>query len=162
MNKAEFTIIKEHKDYSIVWLIFNKDSEIGKRFSVQGDISLPHFVDGEDLKRLRNNEEIGMNEYSLTVGLLLEYFAPPPLTATHKLKPYFKEVLEWILKENVKECGFESAEKYILAIATKLSSELSAVLGYKALRSGLEIVPRSPAILEMMLELSIFLKDLEV
>ena len=157
MDTAEFTVIEEHKKYSIVWLIFNKDSTIGRRFNVQGDISLPHFVDGEDFKRLRNNEAIGANEYSLAVGLLLEYFTPPPLTVTHKIKPYFKEVLEWILKENAKEYRFESSEKYILAIAAKLSSEFGAALGYRVLRSGLEIVPHSPAILEMMLEIALYL-----
>jgi hypothetical protein len=162
MNNAEFTVIQDNHSYSIVWLIFNKDSEIGKRFNIQGDISLPHFIAGEDLERLRNNEEIGANEYSLAVGLLLEYFTPPPLTITHKLKPYFKEVLEWILKENAMEYRFDSTEQYILAVAAKLSSEFSAALGYKVLKSGLEIVPRSPAILKMMLEISNFLKDLEV
>lgn len=157
MSTAEFTIIEEHKDYSIVWQIFNKDSEVGKRFNVQGDISLPHFIDGEALQRLKNNEEIGVSEYNLTVGLLLEYFTPPPLTVTHKIKPYFKDVLGWVLKESVKEYEFESTEKYILAIAAKLSSEFSIDLGYKVLKSGLEIMPHSPNILKMMREICLSL-----
>lgn len=159
MGTAEFTIIQDNHNYAIVWQIFSKDSEIGKRFNVQGDISLPHFVDGENFERLRNNEEIRVSEYNLVVGLLLEYFAPPPMTATHKIKPYFKEVLEWVLEECVKSYELKSTEKYIMAIASKLSSEFSAVLGYNVLKSGLEIVPRSPAILKMMLEISLYLGE---
>lgn len=150
MSKAEFTTIEKHRDYSIVWQIFNKNSEIGKRFNVQGDISLPHFLDKQDSERLSNNEEIGMNEYNLTIGLLLEYFTPPPLTATHNIKPYFKDVLLWLLKECVTEYGIQSTEEYILLIANKLCAEYSVLLSYKTLKAGLEIIPSNPKILKQM------------
>jgi len=41
MDKAEFTVIQDNRKYSIVWHVFSRDSEIGRRFNVQGDISLP-------------------------------------------------------------------------------------------------------------------------
>jgi len=60
---------------------------------------------------LRNKEEVGVSEYNLTVGLLLEYFTPPPLTATHKIKPYFKDVLVWALKKSAQVYGFTSTKE---------------------------------------------------
>jgi hypothetical protein len=154
MDSKPFTLIQDNHNYLIAWQILSKDSEIGIRFDVRSDISLPHFLDKKESEKIRNGEEVEVNEHNLLIGLLLEYFTPPPLTVTHKMKPYFKDVLVWLLKETIKENEVNSNEEYILAIAAQLKSRVSPFLAYKVLKTGLEIFPYNPKILKQMWKLA--------
>jgi hypothetical protein len=131
------------KKYSIVWKIFDKDSEIARRINAWGDISLPFFIDGEELGKLKNKESLQADEFSLLKGLLVCYFSTPPFTVTHKVKPYFKMVLEDLLMQILNQYKYDSVEQCILEMATYLKQEHDDSISYRALKTGLEILPNS-------------------
>ncbi len=143
MNKAEFTLIEDNGNYAICWIIFNKASDIGKRYNIQGDISLPHFVSKKDCKKIKDKKHIQVNESNLLFGLLLRYFYVPPLTITHKIKPYFNIILADILKEFQKDFGYHTTEECIGVIATTLKQEYGYIVSYQVLKTGVELVPES-------------------
>jgi len=150
MDAAEFIVVEDGKEYSIAWQIFSKDSEMGRKFDVQGDISLPFFVSNEDAGRIRRKEGINVTEFNLAVGLLLRYFGTPPLTVTHKIKPYFRDVLRWASQNCANASGLKSTEKFISYIANNVSVEYGRLAGYNAFKAALEILPDNPRILKRM------------
>lgn len=95
-----FTLIEENDGYWIVWCMFDKDSEIGRRYDVWGNISLPYFVVGEDIEKFKKTGELDLSEINLLVGLIMRYSAIPPFSVTHKVKPYFKDILKDILSRH--------------------------------------------------------------
>lgn len=131
------------KKYSIVWKIFNKDSEIAKRVHAWGNISLPFFIDGKEIEKFKNKELLQADEFNLLKGLLVCYFSTPPFTVTHKVKPYFKSVLEDLLMQILNQCKYDSVEQCILEMATYLKQEYGDSISYRALKTGLEILPNS-------------------
>jgi len=98
-NKPEFTIVEKNDGYWIVWCIFEKNSEIGLKYNVWGDISLPYFIVGEDMQRFENSGEIELGGINLLIGIILKYSATPPMTVTHKVKPYFRDILKDLLSQ---------------------------------------------------------------
>jgi len=99
INNPDFTIIEDSDGYSIFWCIFNKESEIGRKYNVWGDISLPYFMVGKDLIKFNETGEAELTEINLLMGIILRYSATPPLTVTHKVKPYFKDILRDLLSQ---------------------------------------------------------------
>lgn len=142
-------VIQEH---SIVWLPFSKGSDIARLAEAAGDIVLPFLVTGEESSKLNRGEEAAMGDFDLLLGLLVEYFTPPPMSATHKIKPYFKDILLSLLKERIIQQGFDSIEQCIMALSSYLKETCGERLSYKVLKAGLEIMPESLEIKKALLE----------
>jgi len=143
MSESVFSIIQESKGHSIVWQIFDKNSEIAKKFTVSGDISLPYFLSADQAENLKNKIPFSVGTYELLVGLLIEYFSPPPMTATHKIKPYFNDILQDLLEEFKKEFGYSSIEECIGVVAATLKAKSGYLPSYRVLKTGVELVPES-------------------
>jgi hypothetical protein len=133
---------KTIQEHSIVWIPFKKDSEIARQVKSAGDIELPFLVSGEDSLRLNSGEGATVGDSNLMLGLLVEYFTPP-MSATHKIKPYFKDVLMGLLEQFRCQRGYDSIEQCIMVISAHLREKNGELLSRKALKTGLEIVPES-------------------
>ena len=140
---------KSIQEYSIVWIPYDKDSEIARQVKAPGDIELPFLVSGEDSLRLNRGEDATVGEFNLMLGLLVEYFTPP-MSATHKIKPYFKDVLMGLLEEFTCQRGYDSIEQCIIVISAYLKEENGEPLSRRALKTGLEIMPESSKIKEAL------------
>ena len=141
---------KAIQGHSIVWIPYGEDSQIARQVGAPGDIVLPFLVSGEDSVRLNRGEGASVGEFNLLLGLLVEYFKPPPMSATHKIKPYFKDILMGLLEQFRCERGYDSIEQCIMVISAYLNEENGESLGLRALKTGLEIVPESLKIKEAL------------
>lgn len=133
---------KALQEHSIVWVPYAEDSEIARQVGAPGDIELPFFVSGEESLKLNRGEGASVSEFNLLLGLLVEYFTPP-MSATHKIKPYFKDILMGLLEEFRCQRGYESIEQCILVLGDYLKEANGERLSRRALKTGLEIVPGS-------------------
>lgn len=134
---------KAAQEHSIVWMPYKENSEIAKQIEAPGDIVLPYLVSGEDSLRLRRRERISINRFHLLLGLLVEYFTPPPMSVTHKIKPYFKDILIDLLEQFREYREYDSIEQCIMVICAYLKEENGELVSRRALKTGLEIVPES-------------------
>jgi hypothetical protein len=141
--------------YSIVWVPYDQNSEIAKQVAAPGEIVLPFLVNGEDSLSLNRGEGATVSEFNLLLGLLVEYFTPPPMSATHKIKPYFKDILMGLLENFRCQQGYDSIEQCILVISSYLKEGNGVSLSHKALKAGFEIVPESLRIKKALLEKAI-------
>ena len=132
-------VIQEH---SIVWIPYEEGSEIARQVGAPGDIELPFLISGEESLKLNRGEGASVSEFDLLLGLLVEYFTPP-MSATHKIKPYFRDVLMGLLEEFRGQRGYESVEQCILVLSDYLKESNGERLSHRALKTGLEIVPGS-------------------
>ena len=132
-------VIQEH---SIVWVPYAEDSEIAKQVGAPGDIELPFLVYGEESVRLNRGEGANVDEFNLMLGLLVEYFTPP-MSATHKIKPYFKDILMGLLEEFRSHHGYDSLEQCIMVISAYLKENHGESFCLRALKAGLSILPES-------------------
>lgn len=142
MNK----VMQEH---AIIWMPYAEDSDIAKQFGARGDIELPFLVYGEEAVRFNRGEGANVNEFNLMIGLLVEYFTPP-MSATHKIKPYFKDILLGLLEEFRCHRGYDSIEQCIMVISAYLKKNHGESFGIRALKTGLVIVPDSSKIKEAL------------
>ena len=140
-------VIQEH---SIVWITYEEDSEITKQIEAPGEVVLPFLVCGEESVRLNRGEGANVDEFNLMLGLLVEYFTPPPMSATHKIKPYFKDILMRLLEAFRCHRGYDSIEQCIMVISAYLKENHGESFGLRALKTGLEIVPESCKIKEAL------------
>ncbi len=134
---------KTAQEHSIVWVPYAQDSEIAREVGAPGEIVLPFLVSGEESLRLNRGEGANVSDFDLLLGLLVEYFIPPPMSATHKIKPYFKDILMGLLEEFRCQRGYESIEQCILVLGDYLKEANGERLSRRALKTGLEIVPGS-------------------
>ena len=134
---------KTAQGHSIVWVLHKEDSEIARQFDVPGDMILPYFVNEDDSSRLEHGEAFDVGEFNLLLGLLVEYFTPPPMSATHKIKPYFKDVLTELLEQFRFMRGYNSIEQCIMVLCAYLKEENGESVSHRALRVGLDIIPES-------------------
>ena len=141
---------KAVREYSIVWVTYAEDSEIARQVKAPGEIALPFLVSGEDSLKLNRGEGANVGEFNLLLGLLVEYFKPPPMSATHKIKPYFKDILMGLLEQFRCQRGYDSIEQCIMLISAYLKEEDGEPLSHRALKTGLEIVPESLKIKEAL------------
>jgi len=51
-------------------------------------------------ERFKNTGEIELEGINLLIGIILRYSATPPWTVTHKVKPYFKDILKGLLSQH--------------------------------------------------------------
>ncbi len=136
----KFTVVEEHKEYSIVWAIYKKNSDIGKEYEVWGDISLPYFVDKQEWDAsIVRGEGVDLKSGMLLVGLLLKYSAVPPFTVTHKVKPYFQPILFDLLGEYTIAKKYSSLDDSFNDIARQLTREYGESLGSQVLKTALEL-----------------------
>lgn len=133
---------KAAQEHSIVWVPYDEDSEIARQVGAPGDIELPFLVSGEESVRLNRGEGATVGEFNLMLGLLVEYFTPP-MSATHKIKPYFKDILIGLLEEFRCQRGYESIEQCILVLSDYLREVNGEHLSRRALKTGVEIMPGS-------------------
>jgi len=134
---------KAAQEHFIVWITYGEDSEIAKQVSAPGDIVLPFLVSGEDSLRLNRGEGARLGDFNLLLGLLVEYFTPPPMSATHKIKPYFKDILLDLLEQFRQQRGYDSIEQCIMVISAQLREENGESVSHRVLKAGVEIVPKS-------------------
>jgi hypothetical protein len=120
MNEANFSIIEDKKEHAIIWAIFKEDSDICKHHKISGDISLPYFITGENLVKFEKGEDILLDDFQLIMGFLLRYNATPPMTVTHKIKPYFKDILRDLLRQFKTKFACESIEERIDIVAADI------------------------------------------
>ncbi len=137
---------KAIQGYSIIWITYPEDSEIARQAKAPGDIELPFLVSGEESQRLNHGEGANVGAFNLMCGLLVEYFTQPPMSATHMIKPYFKDILVRLLEEFMHHHGYDSMDRCIIAISARLEEENGESLSRRALKAGLEIVPGSSRI----------------
>ncbi|MEK6733337.1 MAG: hypothetical protein AABY55_06885 [Candidatus Omnitrophota bacterium] len=135
---------KALKEYSIVWMVYEKTSKIARQVMAPGDITLPYLVSAENPY---------LDEFSLLTGLLIMYFTHPPMSVTHKIKPYFKDILISLLEQFKKHNGYSSTKQVIMVICAYLKEEYRESLSKKALKAGLEIIPESLRIKSALLQL---------
>ena len=140
---------KAIQEHSIVWVPYGEDSEIARQVGALGDIELPFLVYGEESLRLNSGEGVTVGDFNLMLGLLVEYFTPP-MSATHKIKPYFKDILMGLLEEFRCHRGYDSIEQCIMVISAYLKENHGESLGLRALKTGFEIVPESCKIKEAL------------
>jgi len=140
---------KAIQEHSIVWIPYDEDSEIARQVKAPGDIELPFLVRGEESVKLNRGEGATVSEFDLLLGLLVEYFTPP-MSATHKIKPYFKDVLMGLLERFRGQHGYDSIEQCIMVISAYLKENHGESFGLRALKTGLEIVPESLKIKEAL------------
>jgi hypothetical protein len=136
--------------YSIVWVPYDENSEIARQVEAPGEIVLPFLVSGEDSLSLNRGEGATVSDFNLLLGLLVEYFTPPPMSATHKIKPYFKDILTGLLEEFKSQRGYDSIEQCIMVISAYLKEENGDSLSRRALKAGLEILPENVKIKEAL------------
>jgi len=141
MSKVEFTIIEDNGAYAIIWAVFKKSSDIGKQYNVWGDISLPYFVDKKELNASIGSEGVVLNGTKLLVGLLLRYSAIPPFTVTHKVKPYFRDILVNLLRQYTIAKKYVSLDYCIHTISDRLKGEYGASVDGHVLKMVSEILP---------------------
>ena len=139
-------VIQEH---AIVWIPYAEDSEIARQVGAPGDIELPFLVYGEEAVRLNRGEGANVDGFNLMLGLLVEYFTPP-MSATHKIKPYFKDILMGLLEEFRFHRGYDTIEQCIIVISAYLKENHGELFGLRALKAGLAIVPESLKIKEAL------------
>lgn len=140
---------KALQEHSIVWIPYEEGSEIARQVKAPGDIELPFLVYGEESVRLNRGDGAPVSEFNLMLGLLVEYFTPP-MSATHKIKPYFKDVLMGLLERFKKQRGYDSIEQCIMAISAYLKDNHGELLGLRALKAGFAIMPESLKIKEAL------------
>ena len=126
------------KRYSIVWQEFSEDSNIAHRFYVVGQRGyLPFFIDGENLEKLEQKQQIELNELMLLKGILVGY--------NDKKMPFFEEINKKTFNDllEILYHGFNinSLEQAVLNIACKLREENGNYASYQALKTGIEINP---------------------
>ncbi len=134
---------KAMQEHSIVWVPYEEDSEIARQIGAAGEIVLPFLVSGEESLRLNRGEGASVSDFDILLGLLVEYFTPPPMSATHKIKPYFKDILMGLLEEFRCQRGYKSIEQCILVLSDYLQEANGERLSHRVLKTGLEIVPGS-------------------
>ena len=133
---------KAMQEHSIVWIPYAEDSEIARQVGAPGDIELPFLVSGEESLKLNRGEGASVSEFNLLLGLLVEYFTPP-MSATHKIKPYFKDILMGLLEQFRRQYGYDSIEQCVMVISAHLKEENGESVSRRALKAGLEVVPGS-------------------
>ena len=127
--------------YAIYWQSVSKDSDIAQRFDIPINITLPFFLDTEDALLLERKGPIKVDDYNLLVGLLVEYFTPPPFTCTLEMRKYFRKIIWDLLEIFQDQYGYNAIERIILVICADLKREYGDVVSRKAFRTGLEIFP---------------------
>lgn len=60
---------------------------------------------------------------SIVYSRVLRYSACPPLTATHRIKPYLKEILSDLLRQYMTKFSFKSIEECIDNIVTEIDGK---------------------------------------
>jgi len=130
------------KDYSIIWLPFSKDSEVGKYLNIQQGLALPYFIDGNDKRKFEHSNLDGLTQLHLLRGILVGYFENPPLVNIET----FKENVRPILNDLQSHFDFDSLEKLILDIAAYIRKENGDRVSFKALLAGTEICSDSSKI----------------
>jgi hypothetical protein len=123
MNEANFSIIEDKKEHAIIWAIFKEDSDICKHHKILGDISLPYFITGENLVKFEKGEDILLDDFQLIAGLLLRYNATPPMTVTHKIKPYFKDILSDLLRQFMTKFACKSIDESVDIVSADIEGE---------------------------------------
>jgi hypothetical protein len=144
MNK----VIQKH---AIVWMPYEKNSEIAKKVGAKGDIELPFLVYGEEAARLNRGEGANVDGFNLMLGLLVEYFTTPILSIRED-RPYFKDILMGLLEEFRSHRGYDSIEQCIMVVSAYLTDNHGESYGIRALKTGLEIVPGSSKIKEALIQ----------
>ena len=141
---------KAIQEHSIVWITYVEDSEIARQVGAPGDVVLPFLVYGEESVRLNRGGGANVDEFNLMLGLLVEYFTPPPMSATHKIKPYFKDIIMELLEEFRCHRGYDTIEQCIIVISSYLKENHGETFGLRALKAGLAIMPESLKIKEAL------------
>ncbi|MDD5583846.1 MAG: hypothetical protein PHV55_02150 [Candidatus Omnitrophica bacterium] len=128
--------------YSIAWIFYNEDSETARSLNAPGSVVLPYFVSEDDLTMVDAGDCVGLDEWDLLRGLMVEFFTPPPMSVTHKIKPYFEDILYDLLGKFLCQNNYDSVEQCIIAIIGQLKNHGESVCA-RALKTGLAILPHS-------------------
>jgi hypothetical protein len=131
------------KKYAIVWQPISPGCDAGVRFGFESLTgSLPFFLDGHDLELLENKQRVELTEFMLLRGILVEYLSNPPLMSIDGLRPAYENFL------NVCVVGFRfpSMEELVLRVAARLRADNGNYASYKALSTGMCLLPCSSKI----------------
>lgn len=128
------------KKYSIIWNSFSVDTPLAKRFGITDDeVYLPHFLEGDELIKMENNQDVTIDDLQLAKGILMGWnttkaslvlpvndFKPTFITIMNKLKSAF---------------GFEDMEIFIGNLIQLIRDEIGDNAAYTALKGALGILP---------------------
>jgi hypothetical protein len=130
------------KEYSIIWMPFSSNSDLGKHLGTKEDFSLSYFIDGDDKKRFEEGTLDHLSEIHLLRGLLVGYFDNPPTLDIDYSRTLFKYVIEDLRKH----FEFQTTEQLVLDVAYFIRQENGDFASQIALRTGLELIPSSSKI----------------
>jgi len=132
---------KDASKFATDWQPISKDSDIAKRFNIPRDITVPFFLFADEAIKFQDGEKLLINDYNLLVGLLVQYFNPPPLTCIPEIRSYFRNILFGLLEVFQDEYGYDTPEKLVLAICAELREKCTEKVSRMAFRTGIEIFP---------------------
>ena len=136
----------ELEKYSILWQECGKDSHIAKRFFVpEYEGYLPFLVSGDDLEDLEQKRDVELQESHLLFGILYGLYE-----SDHHPKPWTqkqdRETLLYLLDVLMGGFKFESPEKMILDVASKLRERNGSQVSRVVLEVGKGLMPQSSKI----------------
>ncbi|PWN06474.1 hypothetical protein [Rhodohalobacter mucosus] len=130
------------KEYSIIWIPFSKDSDVGQRIMDSKDFALPYFVDGNDKQQFEESNPGGLSPVHLLRGILVGYSDEPPIVDTST----FKQKAKVILMDLQNHFDYDSLEDLILNISAFIRQENGDTASFEALLTGTKICPESSKI----------------